>query len=264
MKTFAASLATLAFLSGGLLAQTPTMSCKDQNQGGNRGFAFCEVRETTLASLATLNVDGRQNGGISIKGANRADILVRAMVQARGDTDAEAKTTGAQVIVHTSAGTVQADGPAQKNWSVSYEIFVPQKTNLSLKANNGGLAVAGVESSIEFHSVNGGISLKNVGGNVHGDTVNGGVSVTLADARWNGQGLDVSTQNGGVSLKVPDQFSAILDVATVNGGMNVKLPNAQVKRAEHTMNVTLGSGGPLLRIRTQNGGVSVSGGSTPA
>jgi len=87
-------------------------------------------------------VDGRQNGGISIKGANRADILVRAMVQAQADTDAEARTTGAQVIVHSSAGTVQADGPAQKNWSVSYEIFVPEKTNLSLKANNGGVSIS--------------------------------------------------------------------------------------------------------------------------
>ena len=250
-----------ALTATGLFAQTPGMSCKDQNQG-NKGSNFCEVRETTIASLATLNVDGRQNGGISIKGANRGDILVRAMVQAHGDTDAEAKTTGAQVIVHTSAGTVQADGPSLKNWSVSYEIFVPEKTNLSLKANNGGVSVAGVESSIEFHSRNGGISLKNVGGNVHGDTVNGGVSVNLAGAHWNGQGLDVSTQNGGVSMKVPEQFSAVLDVATVNGGMSVKMPNAQYKHTDHKINMTLGSGGPLIKIRTQNGGVSVSGGTS--
>jgi hypothetical protein len=263
MRTFAIALGTISLAAFGLQAQTPTMSCKDQNSR-NRGSNFCEVRETTLASLTTLNVDGRQNGGISIKGANRADILVRAMVQARGDSDAEAKTTGAQVIVHTSAGTVQADGPAQKNWSVSYEIFVPEKTNLNLKAHNGGVAIAGIESSIEFHSVNGGISLKNVSGNVHGDTVNGGVSVNLTAARWNGQGLDVSTTNGGVSMKVPEQFSAVLDVATVNGGMSVKLPNAQIRRADRNMNVTLGSGGPLIRIRTQNGGVSVSGNSAAA
>jgi DUF4097 and DUF4098 domain-containing protein YvlB len=257
MKIIAAALAALSLTACGLLAQSPTMSCRDQN-GGN-GFAFCEVRETTIPSLATLNVDGRQNGGMSIKGASRSDILVRAMVQTHGTSDAEAKNTGAQVIVHTSAGTVQADGPAQKNWSVSYEIFVPQNTNLSLKANNGGVAISGVESSMEFHSVNGGISLKSVGGNVRGDTVNGGVSVTLASARWNGQGLDVTTKNGGVSMKVPENFSAQLDVSTVNGGMSVKLPNAQqARRGDHNLNLTLGSGGPLIRIRTQNGGVSVS------
>ena len=263
MKTIFAALTALSLTACGLLAQSPTMSCKDQN--GGSGFSFCEVRETTVSALSTLNVDGRQNGGISIKGANRSDILVRSMVQAHGISDGDARNTGAQVIVHTSAGTVQADGPAQKNWSVSYEIFVPVNTNLSLKANNGGVAISGVESSMEFHSVNGGISLKDVGGNVHSDTVNGGVSVNLASARWNGQGLDVTTKNGGVSMKVPEQFSAQLDVATVNGGMSVKLPNArQAQRGDHKLNLTLGSGGPLIRIRTQNGGVSVSSSSAAA
>ena len=263
MKSFTPVIGVLALTAVGLSAQSPTMSCQDQNRG-NQGSHFCEVRETTIASLPTLNVDGRQNGGISIRGANRSDILVRAMVQTQGDTDADAKTTGAQVIVHTSAGTVQADGPAQKNWSVSYEILVPEKTNLSLKANNGGVTVAGVESSIEFHSINGGISLKNVGGNVHGDTVNGGVSVNLTSARWTGQGLDISTKNGGVTMKVPDHFSAVLDIATGNGGMNVKLPNALMKSNDHKLNMTVGTGGPLIRIRTQNGGVSVSGGTAAA
>jgi hypothetical protein len=246
----------LAIPAAGLFAQTPSMTCR--NQGNSNRPSFCEVREVTIAALPTLNVDGRQNGGISIKGAERSDILVRAMVQSQADTDAEAKTTGAQVIVHTSAGTVQADGPAQKNWSVSFEIFVPMRTNLSLKAHNGGVAISGVESAVEFHTVNGGVSLNNVGGNFRGDTVNGGVSLNLSNARWNGQGLDVSTQNGGVSLKVPEQFSAQLDVATVNGGMSVKMPNVQGK-STNKLNLTLGSGGPLIRIRTHNGGVSVSG-----
>src|SRR5882672_465233 len=123
MRTFAVVCAALSLISCGLLAQTPTMSCENQNGGNKRGF--CEVRESTVAGLSTLNVDGRQNGGISIKGANRSDILVRAMVQTQADTDSEAKSTAAQVIVHTSAGTVMADGPSAKGWSVSYEIFVP-------------------------------------------------------------------------------------------------------------------------------------------
>jgi len=54
-------------------------------------------------------------------------------------------------------------------------------------------------------------------------------------------GLDVSTKNGGVSMKVPEQFSAILDVATVNGGMSVKLPNTQARPVDHRLNLTLGS-----------------------
>ena len=126
------------------------------------------------------------------------------------------------------------------------------------------MAVSGVESNIEFHAVNGGISLKGVGGSVHGDTVNGGVSVTLAGDRWNGQGMDISTKNGGVSVRVPEHFSALLDLATVNGGLSVRLPNASVQRGDHTVNMTLGSGGPLIRVHTHNGGVSISSNSAAA
>jgi len=256
MKTLFATFSALSLVACGLLAQTPTMTC--ENQGNRNRAGFCEVRETTVAA-SVLTVDGRQNGGISIKGADRADILVRAMVQSQGESDAEARTTGAQVIVHTAGGAVQADGPTDKSWSVSYEIFIPRHTDLTLHTNNGGVSISGVQSSIEFHAVNGGISLKDVGGNVHGDTVNGGVSVTLTNATWAGQGLDVTTSNGGVSMKVPEQFSALLDVATVNGGMNVRLPNApQLQRGQNHFSLTLGAGGPLIRVRTHNGGVSIS------
>jgi len=254
MKTLFATFAALSLVACGLLAQTPTMTC--ENQGNRSHPNFCEVRENTITA-SSLSVDGRQNGGVSIKGADRSDILVRALVQAQGESDAEARTTGAQVIVHSAGGAVQADGPTQKNWSVSYEIFVPRGTNLVLNTKNGGVSIAGVASSIEFHAINGGISLKDVAGNVHGDTVNGGISVNLTNGTWAGSGLDVTTSNGGVNMKVPEQFSALLDVATVNGGMNVHLPNAQIRRGENHFSMTLGSGGPLIRVRTHNGGVTI-------
>lgn len=256
MKSFYLTLTALSLSACGLLAQTPSMTC--ENQGNRNRPHFCEIRESTLSASA-LTVDGHQNGGISIKGADRSDILVRSMVQAQGESDAEARTTGAQVIVHTSGGGILSDGPSEKSWSVSYEIFVPRQTSLTLKTTNGGVSISGVNSAIEFHAINGGISLKDVGGNVHGDTVNGGVSVNLTGASWTGQGLDVSTQNGGVSMKVPETFSALLDIGTVNGGMSVKMPNAPTtRRGENHLNMTLGAGGPLIRVRTHNGGVSVS------
>jgi DUF4097 and DUF4098 domain-containing protein YvlB len=248
-----ALLFALPLVGCGLFAQTPTMSCRERN----RANSFCEVRETTVASMANLNVDGRSNGGITIKGANRSDILVRAMVQTHAATDAEAKAQAAQILVNTSAGNIQASGPTAGNWSVSYEIFVPSKTNLSLKARNGGVSISGVESTIEFHSVNGGINLKDVGGYVHGETVNGGVSVSVSGEKWSGQGLDVSTTNGGVSMKVPEKFSATLDLGTVNGGVAVNLPSAP-RAVNGKLNGTVGSGGPQIRIRTHNGGVSLS------
>jgi hypothetical protein len=256
MKTLFAAFGVLSMAACTLPAQSPTMSC--EHQGNHNRPNFCEIRENTIAA-SSLTIDGHQNGGITIRGADRSDILVRAMVQALGDTDSQASTTGAQVIVHTSGGAIQSDGPRDSSWSVSYEIFIPRHTSLGLKTRNGGVTISGVESNIEFHSVNGGITLKDVGGYIHGETVNGGVSVNLDSAAWNGQGMDVSTSNGGVSMKVPERFSALLDIGTINGGMSLHLPNAQpVRRGETHLSLTLGTGGPLIRVRTHNGGVSIS------
>jgi len=254
MRIAVTIFACVSLAACSLLGQSPTaMSCPQQSSPGS----FCEVRETTLPALASLNVDSRANGAISIRGGGRTEILVRAMVRARGNTDSEAKNLAGHVAVDTSAGRVRAEGPAAGNWSVSYEILVPSRTNLLLNAKNGGVSVTGVESSIEFHAVNGGISLRNVGGFVHGETVNGGVSVSLSDKKWSGQGMDASTTNGGVKMNVPEDLCAELDLGTVNGGINMKLPNAP-RASGGKLRATLGAGGPQIRIRTQNGGVTVS------
>ena len=44
----------------------------------------------TMSAGSLVNVDGQRNGGIQIKGENRSDILIRACVQATGNTEQEA------------------------------------------------------------------------------------------------------------------------------------------------------------------------------
>ena len=68
------------------------------------------------------------------------------------------------------------------------------------------------------------MKLTDVGGAVHGRTTNGGVDVDLDGATWQGEGLDVETSNGGVRLRIPEQYSARLEAGTVNGGISVDMP----------------------------------------
>ncbi|MEI9973912.1 MAG: hypothetical protein WDO73_18790 [Ignavibacteriota bacterium] len=56
---------------------------------------------------------------------------------------------------------------------MSYEIFVPQNSDLNLKGNNGGMTVSDVRGQIHFDVNNGGVHLKRVAGDVTGATVNG-------------------------------------------------------------------------------------------
>lgn len=238
--------------------------CSSNNWSSDR-VSTNELREVTVAASSTLNVDGRQNGGISVKGEDRGDILIRSCVQAWGKTEEEAKSLASSVRIDTGA-TIKADNPAgDNNWSVSYEIRVPRATSLDLTAHNGGISVSGAEGTINFNTMNGGVNLNGVAGTVKGKTTNGGINVTLAGNSWKGSGLDVQTTNGGVNVSVPTNFSAHVEAGTVNGGFSSDFPSLQPEKSaddRHSrstkISTDLNGGGPTVRIVTTNGGVRIN------
>jgi DUF4097 and DUF4098 domain-containing protein YvlB len=238
-----------------------TLDCNKDRSDGNRAH-FCEMREQTVPSSGMISVDASQNGGISVKGWDRSDVLVRAQVRTYAPTDDQAKDLARQINVQTSGPQVRAYGPPndrEHSWSVSYEVFVPNRFSANLETVNGGVAVSDVTGNLEFKTVNGGLSLRRIGGYVRGRTTNGGVSIELAGDRWEGHGLEISTTNGGVSLRVPRNYSAQLEAQTVNGGIHaqdVQFQN-QGGRPNH-ISTALGAGGATLSVTTSNGGVSLS------
>ena len=243
---------------------SPTDDPCARDVGSDRGRA-CEVRDTRLPALTgPLTVDASPNGGIRVEGWDEADVLVRAVVQTYAESDAEARTALPQVRVIAAGTRVAAEGPGRANgerrsgWSVSFRIWAPRATALALSAKNGGISVHAMRGESRFATENGGVTLDDVGGEVVGTTRNGGVTVRLSGARWEGVGLDVETTNGGVTLAVPANYSASLDVRTVNGGIRADGPIATPDRGSRGLRTTLGSGGPLLRLRTVNGGVRIN------
>jgi len=144
---------------------------------------------------------------------------------------------------------------------VSYRINVPRKNDLELNASNGGITISGVSGNLRFDTNNGGVRLSDLGGHVNGRTVNGGLTVDLSGSRWDGDGIDVQTSNGGVTLSIPDGYNAELEARTVNGSLRVDFPvtvqgNLTGRRGGIT--TTLGSGGPTVRVRTNNGGLKIA------
>jgi hypothetical protein len=221
----------------------------------------CEVRESTMPAGA-LNVDAGQNGGIIIEGWDRNEIRVRAVVQGSARSESRAKEIAGQVQVQSGGGRVYATGPDNERrewWSVSYRINVPRKNDLDLRASNGGVTIVGVTGNMRFDTTNGGVKLQDIGGRVNGETRNGGLSVMLSGNRWDGEGLDVETSNGGVTLAIPDGYNAELETRTVNGGLRIDFPITVQGEltSRRGISTTLGSGGPLVRLRTTNGGVKI-------
>jgi hypothetical protein len=221
---------------------------------------FCELRNYTLRPQSKLSVDGRMNGGVSFHGWDRNDVKVVAMIQASASNDNDAAALAKEITVSTEGGQIHADGPSTRGrsgWSVSYEIYVPRHSNLEAITQNGGVSADSVEGDLDFQATNGGIRVNDVAGNVRGETTNGGVSATLSGNSWRGRGLDLRTTNGGVSLTIPRAYNARLETGTVNGGMNIDFPITVQGMIGRDIRTQLGSGGPVVRATTTNGGVRV-------
>jgi hypothetical protein len=235
---------------------------------GNRDYdndyrQHCEVRDSTMPAGA-LTVNAGDNGGITVEAWDRNEIRVRAIVRGSAGTDARARELAAGVQVQASGGRVSASGPDRNDrrewWSVSYRINVPRKNDLDLNANNGGINITGVDGNVRFDTTNGGVRLTDMAGHVSGSTRNGGLTVNLGGDRWDGEGIDVQTSNGGVTLAVPEGYNAQLETRTTNGGFRSDIPitiqgELSTRRGISTQ---LGSGGPMVRVTTTNGGVKIA------
>jgi hypothetical protein len=236
------------------------MSC-DHNRGNSDQARHCEIREQSFAGPGRLTVDGGVNGGASVKGWLRSDVLVRAQIEAWADDDAQASLLAGQVHVDMAGGQIRASGPESarhSGWSVSYEIFVPQTTDLNLKTHNGGISISDVRGRIEFDAVNGGVHLRRVAGDISGATVNGGLNVELVGNSWEGRQLEARTSNGGVTISMPEFYSAHIQTETVNGGIQSDFPiTLHGNLRPRNLDFNVGSGGPLIHVTTTNGGVKL-------
>jgi hypothetical protein len=255
----AAALSALIVTASLASAQAKVLPCPDRSGSDRPGH--CEIRELTVPVVGNaLSIDATPNGGISVRGWDRAEIQVRARVTANADTQQEADAMAAEVRVLTDGGRIRSEGRSpvgHGGWSVSFEVMAPARNGLTLRTTNGGISVKGVQSQIDMQTTNGGITLSDVNGEVRGHTTNGGVQIELSGDAWLGQGLDVQTHNGGVRLSVPEGYSAHLEAGTTNGGVRCDFPVVVQGTVGKDLSADLGRGGVPLKIRTVNGGVSI-------
>jgi hypothetical protein len=237
------------------------MACQSGGYDSD-GVRHCEIREQTVPAIGRLSVDASRNGGVTVKGGMRNDVLVRARVEASADNEGAAASLASRVYVDSNGGEVRANGPESIDnrnswWSVSYEIFVPQNTDLTTMARNGGITISDVRGQIRFEGRNGGVHLKRLAGDVSGSTVNGGVQVELTGTVWDGRQLEVTTRNGGIKVTMPSSYSARIQAESERGSFQSDFPvTAEGNAKPRRLDFSVGAGGPLIHITTTNGRVS--------
>jgi DUF4097 and DUF4098 domain-containing protein YvlB len=246
--------------------------CSSDNWSNGDRVSANDLRELNLPAGGVVKVDS-ENGRITVTGENRSDVLVRACVRTWGETEAEAKTLAGGIRIDTSNGIRAVNTPSD-NWSVSYELRVPRTSNLDLNTNNGRITIESVQGQMNFRTNNGRITLENVAGDIRGRTNNGRVTVSLAGPTFQGNGLDVETGNGRITLNMPRTFAANVEVGTTNGRFSSDFEELQLaaeldskeKRRSGPKRVTasVNGGGAPIRLITTNGRVSINSSSDAA
>ncbi len=254
----------LMLMAGSLLAAPAAWAaehtCTANNFHMNNLVSYAETREQHLAPQAANTIDPGMNGSISVHGWDKNDVLVKACIQSAAGTEAEARALATKVAITRGPGHIKPDGPAtdqEHYWGLSYEVWVPNHSNLEMDANNGSISIETVEGRIRFRTLNGSVRMTSVGGDVDGTTTNGSLHIDLAGASWPGRGLTATTTNGSIQLNVPENYSANVETSTVNGRVHVDFPVKVSGEVGKNLSFQLGSGGATIAARTTNGGVHI-------
>jgi hypothetical protein len=236
--------------------KTSQETCSANNFHSDGLVSYAESRQQRVASASENYINPGVNGSIKVHGWQNGEVLVTACLQTAAESQGDAEALAKQVTIVKGPGAIEPEGPAtdsQHYWGVSYEVWLPNSSNVKMDAHNGSIAVDGLRGQIHFHTLNGSIKLSGVGG----ATTNGSITVDLVGSGWNGNGLKVETTNGSVRLNLPQNFSARVEASTVNGSLRTDFPITVSGEIRHDLSFVLGSGGPDVAVHTVNGSVHI-------
>jgi DUF4097 and DUF4098 domain-containing protein YvlB len=298
------SLSLLAVLAAALIvlpaiASDRTISTSDAFQKSAEGDCDAAVNvrfddrpvyraeeQRTIAgnSFSKLSIHPPRNGGVQVEGWDRSEVSVKVCKAAADDSEQAARGKLDRIKLSINGGNVTAEGPDGDHWSVHFLVRVPNNINLELEAQNGPISLRNVNGTVDARTVNGPVAVKKCSGTIVAEArngpvslsessgkirvsaQNGPVSVRLADQQWTGEGLDASTHNGPLELRIPSRYQSGVEVVSdghspfrcdsdVCGEANRTWDNDGAKKARFGA-----AGAPVVvRMSTVNGPVSVRG-----
>jgi hypothetical protein len=260
--------------------------CSDLNVRSSNG-EVAQVNES-------LTLGAGQASGLELDDtAGRAVVHVRAWDRSEYGVEtckiavAETKSAAAQVLagisVARSAGRLTTAGPANGdgNWQIYFIIHAPRNGNVDLQTKNGPVSIEGIGGNVKVRAINGPVSLNDCGGridaqttngpisfhgnsgDVHLNAKNGPISLDLSGEVWNGSQLEAHTDNGPVSLSVPENYrSSVRLQSSSHAPLSCNIEacrNAFTDASSADRLIRINGSADTIRVSTNNGPVSIRG-----
>ena len=229
---------------------------------GHSGRLERETRFVEVAHQAgaPLHVDTR-NGRVNIRRGEGDSVRIEAHVGARTierltemEVVAERRENGELAVYPHWPG-----GRWRSNEACSFDIIIPDASNIVVRTSNGQIAVTGVGDAVNATTSNGAVTIEGPTGPVEARTSNGRVTVALDPS--NPGPVALRSSNGSVTLHVGDAFMGRIAMSTSNGRVQVNdTPPARINSiGRSSATLTFGdAGGAASTVTTSNGGVTLS------
>lgn len=237
---------------------------------------------------ATLTVNLIQ-GGVTIRGTNRKDVLVEAQSieerrgsgRGRGSGRSPDSAAGLRRIVQSGGFEIEENNnqirvtSGANHAGTNFTIQVPARINLKLTTlNQGPIIVENVEGEIEVNNQNESVTMTNVAGSVVANAHNGHVKVVMTRLASD-KAMAFTSFNGNVDVTLPPSVKANLKLrsdmgevftdfdiqvrpATTTAPQAVRGGDGRIRiDVNKSVQGTVNGGGPEFELRTFNGNIYV-------
>jgi DUF4097 and DUF4098 domain-containing protein YvlB len=212
------------------------------------------------------------NGGITVQGGDRTNVIVEAHAHSN-DSDASegARLTADDLSVKQDNNQVSITSYTMKR-EINLTILVPRRSSLVLSAvNRGAILVTDVDGELEANNVNGAVTMRNISGNVIAHSLNAPVVVSFRNIDPQ-KPMAFSSMNGTIDVTFPPEIKANVSLQSGQGSVysdfDIQLEQTgsqpiteemqggdaryRVKAAK-TVHGTINGGGPELQFKNFNG-----------
>jgi DUF4097 and DUF4098 domain-containing protein YvlB len=193
-------------------------------------------------------------------------------------------------------GSLELDVEVPRKWNrrghANLELRVPRGTSVDVAVSNGKIAVSSLSGRVRARSSNGSVTIDDVRGDIEVATTNAkvccaGTCGKLVARSSNGKieldehrgsvdastsnglirvsmgeigkaGVLLATSNGRILLELPEEVDAEVDIRVDNGVIrNDRVLRKATRATNGQVRGQLGAGGPLIKLRTSNGSISL-------
>jgi DUF4097 and DUF4098 domain-containing protein YvlB len=134
--------------------------------------------------------------------------------------------------------------------------------DIEIRTEDGSIRLDEATGRMQLDTDDGSITVAGVPAVLRARTNDGAIRLRLQDQTVMAEAWDVSTGDGSITFTLPERFNAEIDAETRDGSIRSSHPDLRIdeadgerRRAPREVKARMGSGGPVLKVRTGDGSI---------